>query len=186
MTHLIPEIVRLPCDFLKQNFYFIIVLNFQNIVKIVQRVPVCLTTSSPIINILHSVQFSCSVMSDSLRSHEPHHARPPCPSPTPGVHQNPCPLSRWCHPIISSSVVPFSSCPQSFPASGSFPVSQLFASSGQSIGFSASASLLPMNTQGWSPSEWTGWISLQSKGLSRVFSNTTVQKHRFFSTQLSL
>ena len=119
MTHLIPEIVRLPCDFLKQNFYFIIVLNFQNIVKIVQRVPVCLTTSSPIINILHSVQFSCSVMSDSLRSHESRHARSPCPSPTPGVHSNSRPSSPWCHPAISSWVVPFSSCPQS---STPFPI----------------------------------------------------------------
>ena len=127
-----------------------------------------------------SVQFSLSVMSDSLRPHESGHARPPCPSPTPGVHSNSCPLSWWCHPAISSSVVPFSSCPQSLPASGSFPISQLFAWGGQSTGVLASASVLPMNTQGWSPSEWTGWISLQSKGLSRVFSNTTVQKHQFF------
>ena len=110
-----------------------------------------------------SVQFSHSVMSDSLRLHEPHHARPPCPSPTPGVHTNPCPLSRWCHPTISSSVVLFSSYPQSFPASGSYPMSQLFASGGQSIGVSASTSVLPMNTQNWSPLGWTGWISLQSK-----------------------
>ena len=117
-------------------------------------------------------QFSCSVMSVSLRPHEPQHARPPCPSPTPGVHPNPCPLSWWCHPTISSSVVPFFSCPQSFPVSGSFPMSQLFASGGQSIGVSASASVLPVNTQDWSPLGWTGWISLQSKGLSRVFSNT--------------
>ena len=123
-----------------------------------------------------SVQLSHSVMSDSLRPHEPQHARPPCPSPTPGVHPNRCALSRWCHPAISSSVVPFSSCPQSLPASGSFQMSQLFASGGQSIGVSASASVLPMNTQDWSPLGWTGWISLQSKGLSRVFSNTTVQK----------
>ena len=126
-----------------------------------------------------SVQFSCSVVSDSLWPHEPQHTRPPCPSPTPGVHTNPCPLSRWCHPTISSSVVPFFSCPQFFPASGSFPMSQLFASGGQSIGVSASTSVLPMNAQDWSPLEWTGWISLQSKGLSRVFSNTTVQKHQF-------
>ena len=110
-----------------------------------------------------SVQFSHSVMSDSLRLHEPHHARPPCPSPTPGVHTNPCPLSRWCHPTISSSVVLFSSYPQSFPVSGSYPMSQLFASGGQSIGVSASISVLPMNTQNWSPLGWTGWISLQSK-----------------------
>ena len=133
-----------------------------------------------------SVQFSRSVLSDSLWPHEPQHARPPCPSPTPRVHPNPCPSSRWCHPAISFSVVPFSSCPQSFLASGSFQMSQLFTSGGQSIGVSASASVLPMNTQDWSPSEWTGWISMKSKGPSRVFSNTTFQKHRFFCAQLSL
>ena len=116
------------------------------------------------------IQFSRSVMSGSLWPHEPQHARPPCPSPTPGVHPNPCPLSRWSHPTISSSVVPFSSCPQSFPASGSFQMSQLFASGGQNIGVSASTSVLPMNTQDWSPLGWTGWTSLQSKGLSRIFS----------------
>ena len=132
-----------------------------------------------------SVQFSLSVLSDSLWPHESQHARPLCPSPTPRVHPNSCASSRWCHPTISSSVVPFSSCPQSLPASGSFPMSQLVAWGGQSIGVSASTSVLPMNTQDWSPSEWTGWISLQSKGLSRVFSNTTVQKHQFFGTQLS-
>ena len=132
-----------------------------------------------------SVQFSCSVVSDSLRPHESQHARPPCPSPTPGVHSISCPSSQWCHPAISSSVVPFSSCPQSLPASGSFPMSQLFAWGGQSTGVSALASFLSKNTQDWSPSEWTGWISLWSKGLSRVFSNTTVQKHQFFSSQLS-
>ena len=129
-------------------------------------------------------QFSRSVMSDSLQPHELQHARPPCPSPTPGVHSNSCPSSRWCHPSISSSVIPFLSCPQSLPASGSFPMSQLFTWGGQSIGVSALASVLPKNTQDWSPLEWTGWISLQSKGLSRVFSNTTVQKHQFFGTQL--
>ena len=111
-----------------------------------------------------SVQFSHSVVSDSLRPHEPQHVRPPCPSPTPGVHPHPCPSSRWCHPTISLSVVPFSSCPQSLPASGSFPMNQLFASGDQSIGASASTSVLPMNTQDWSPLGWTGWISLQSKG----------------------
>ena len=132
-----------------------------------------------------SVQFSHSVMSNSLRPHESQHARPPCPSPAPGVHSNSRPLSRWCHPVISSSGVPFSSCPQSLPASESFPMSQHFARGSQSTGVSASASLLPKNTQGWSPWEWTGWISLQSKGLSRVFSNTTVQKHQFFGTELS-
>ena len=123
---------------------------------------------------ISSVQFSCSVVSDSLQPHESQHIRLPCPSPTPRVHSNSCPSSRWCHPAISSSVVPFSSCPQSLPASESFLMSQLFTWDGQSIGVSASASVLPMNTQDWSPLEWTGWIFLQSKGLSRVFSNTTV------------
>ena len=133
-----------------------------------------------------SVQFSHSVMSNSLWPHEPQHARPPCPSPTAGVYPNPCPLSRWCHSTVSSSVVPFSSCPLSSLASGSFPTSQFFASGGQSTGVSVSTSVLPMNTQDRSPSGWTGWISLQSNGLLRAFSNTTVQKHPFFSTQLSL
>ena len=132
-----------------------------------------------------SVQFSCSVVPDSLRAHESQHPRPPCPSPSPGAHPNSCPSSRWCHPAVSSSVVPFSSCPQSLPASSCFPMSQLFASGGQSIGVSASASVLPVNTQDWSPLGQTGWISLRSKGLSRVFSNTTVQKHQFFGAQLS-
>ena len=120
----------------------------------------------------YSVQFSHSVMFDSLRPHESQHARPPCPSPTPRVHPDSRPSSQWCHPAIPSSVVPFSSCPQSLPASESFPMSQLFSWGGQSTGVSALASFLPKNTQGWYPSEWTGWISLQSKGLSRVFSNT--------------
>ena len=133
-----------------------------------------------------SVQFSRSVVSNSLWPHESQHTRPPCPSLTPGVHPNSCASSRWCHPAISSSVIPFSSCPQSLPASESFPMSQLFASGSQSIGVSASVSVLPMNTQDWSPLGWTGWISLQSKGLTRVFSNTTVQKHQFFGAQLSL
>ena len=132
-----------------------------------------------------SVQFSRSIVSDSLRHHESQHARPPCPSPTPGVHSDSRPSNQWCHPAISSSVVPFSSCPQSLPASGAFPTSQLFTWGGQSTGVSALASFLPKKSQGWSPSEWTGWISLQSKGLSRVFSNTTVQKHQFFSAQPS-
>ena len=136
-----------------------------------------------------SVQFSRSVVSDSLRPHESQHTRPPCPSPTPGVYSNLCPSSQWCHPAISSSVVPFSSCPQSLPASGSFPTSQLFTIPpsirvfsnestlhGQSIGVSASASIFPVNTQDWSPLGWTGWISLKSKGLSRVFSNTFKQR----------
>ena len=130
-----------------------------------------------------SVQFSCSVVSSSLRPHELQHARPFCPSPTPGVYPNSCPLSQWCHLTISSSVIPFSSCFQSFPTSGSFQMSQLFTSGGQNIGVSASTSVLLMNTQDWFPLGWTGWISLQSKGLSRVFSNTTVQKHQFFCAQ---
>ena len=138
-------------------------------------------------SILHhsSVQISHSVMSDSLRPYELQHTRPPCASPTPEVYPNLCPLSQWCHPTISSSVVSFSSCPQSFLASGSFQMSQLFTLGGQRTGVSASTSVLPINTQDWSPLGWNGWISLQSKGLSRVFSNTTVQKHQFFSTQLS-
>ena len=134
----------------------------------------------------HFSQFSAVAQSClTLRPHESQHARPPCPSPTPRVYSNSCPSSRWCHPAISSSVVPFSSCPQSLPASGSFPMSQLFAWGGQSTGVSASVSVLPMNSQDWSPLGWTCWISLQSKGLSRVFSNTTVQNHQFFGAQLS-
>ena len=134
-------------------------------------------------NPISSVLFSHSVVSDSATLWTT--ARPPRPSPTPGVYPNPCLLSQWCHPTISSSVIPFSSCPQSLPASESFPMSQLFAWGGQSIGVWALASVLPMNTEDWSPLEWPGWISLQSKGLSRVFSNTTVQKHQFFRAQLS-
>ena len=130
-------------------------------------------------------QFSRSVVSNSLRPHELQHARPPCLSPTPGVHTKSRPSSRWCYPAISSSVIPFSSCPQSLPASESFLMSQLFTWSCQSIGVSASTSVLPMNTQDWSPLGWTGWISLQSKGLSRVFSNTTIQKYQLFGAQLS-
>ena len=132
-------------------------------------------------NQFSSVQFSCSVMSDSLQPHEPQHARPPCQSPAPGYYSNSCQLCWWCHPTISSSVVPFSSHLQSFPGSGSIQKSQVFASGGQSIGVSASTSLLPMNIQGWFPLGWTCWISLQSNRLSRVFSNTTVRKHQFFS-----
>ena len=138
------------------------------------------------IRIHNSSQFSCSVVSDSLRLHASQHARLPCPSPTPGACPDSCPSSSWCHPTISSSVVPFSSHLQSFPASESFPMSQFFASGGQSIGVSASVSVLLMNFQDWFPLRWTGWISLLSKGLSRVFSNTTVQEHQFFSSQLSL
>ena len=138
-----------------------------------------------IILIFSSVQFSCSVMSDSLWPYESQHARPPCPSPTLGVHSDSHPSSLCCHPAISSSVVPFSSCPQSLPASESFPMSQLFTWGGQSTEVSALVSFLPKKSQGWSPSEWIGWISLQSKGLSRVFSNITVQKHHFFGAQPS-
>ena len=134
-----------------------------------------------------SVQFSSLIqLCPTLQPHGPQHARPPCPSPTPRVYPNSCPLSQWCHPTISSSVVPFSSCLQSYPASGSIQLSLLFASRGQSTGVSALTSALPMNTQDWSPLGWTGWISLQSRGLSRVFSNTIIQKHQFFGTQLSL
>ena len=132
------------------------------------------------------VQFSCSIMSDSLQPHGLQHAKLPCPSPTLGTCSNSCPSSLWCHPAISSSVVPFSSHLQSFPASGSFPIRQFFTSGGQCIGVSASVSVLPMNIQDWFPLGWTGWISLQSKGLSRVFSNTTIQKHQLFGAQLSL
>jgi len=148
--------------------------------------PCCLTWGQTMVKVMKimvqfsSVQFSRSAVSSSLRPHESQHARPPCPSPTPRVCPDSHPSSQWCHPAISSSVVPFSSCPQSLPASQSFPMSQLFASGGQSIGVSALASFLPNKSQGWSPSEWTGWISLQSKRLSRVLSNTTVQKHQFF------
>ena len=136
----------------------------------------CHTPSS-----LEQSQFSCSVISNSLWPHGLQHARLPCPSLTPGACSDSCPLSRWCHPTISSSVIPFSSCLQSFPISGSLTMSQFLASGGQSIGVSASVSVLPMNIQDWFPLGWTGWISLQSKGLSRIFSNTTVQKHQFFS-----
>jgi len=136
-------------------------------------------------NQIRSDQVIHSVVSDSLPPHESQYARPPCPSPTPGIHSDSCPSSQWCHPPISSSVVPFSSCPQSLPALGTFPMSQLFTWGGQSTGVSALASFLSKKSQGWSPSEWTGWISLQSKGLSRVFSNTTVQKHQFFGAQPS-
>ena len=132
-----------------------------------------------------SVHFNCSVMSDSLRPHKSQHTRPPCPSLTPGVHSNSRPLSRWCHPAISSSVVPFFSCPKSLPASESSPMNQLFAWGGRSTRVSALASFPAKNTEGWSPSEWTGWIFLHSKALSRIFSNTTVQKYQFFGAQPS-
>ena len=145
----------------------------------------CVCMCMPSVGFSLVSQFSRSVLSNSLRPHGLKHSRLPCPSPTPRAYSNPCPLTWWCHPTISSSVVPFSSCPQSFPTWRSFPMSQLFTSGGQSTGVSASASVLTMNTQDWSPLGWTGWISLQSKGLSRVFSNTTVQKCQFFSAQLS-
>ena len=150
------------------------------IMSIVLKFPISVTVI-PIfssVELLHCVRL--------LRPHGLQHSKPPCPSPTPGVYPNSCPLSRWCHPTLSSSVIPFYSCLHSFPASGSFQISQFCASGGQSIGVWASKSVLPMNTQDWSPLECTGWISLQSKGLSRVFSNITVQKHQFFGTQLSL
>ena len=132
-----------------------------------------------------SVQFSCSFMCDTFRPHESQHTRPPCPSPTPGVHSDSRPSSPWCHPAISSSVISFSFCPQSLPASESFPMSQFFSWGDQSTRVSALASCPPQKSQGWSPSEWTGWISLQSQGFSRVFSNITVQKHQFFGAQPS-
>ena len=147
----------------------------------IEYLALCLALTNSSVNI----QFSHSVMSDSLRSHGLQHTRPPCPSPTPGAYSNSGPFSRWCHPTIPSSVVPFSSHLQSFPASGFFPVSQFFASGGQSIGVWASSSVLPMNIQDWFPLGLHGWISLQFKGLSRVFSNTTIQKHQFLSAQLS-
>ena len=152
--------------------------------KILNTVLLCSETKSfLVIYFIHSsVQFSRSVVSDSLWPHESQHA---CPSPTPRIHSDSRPSNQWCHPAISSSVVPFSSCPQSLPASGSFPISQLFAWGAQSTGVSALASFLPKKSQGWSPSECTGWISLQFRGLSRVFSNTTVQKHQFFNAQPS-
>ena len=154
------------------RFYTVSKMNFYNYLEKVINIYFC------------SFQFSCSVVSDSLWPHESQHARPPCPSPTPRVHPNSCASSRWCHPAISYSVIPFSSCPQSLPAAGSFPMSQLFEWGSQSIGVTASASIIPMNTQDWFLG-WTGWISLQSKGLSRVFSSTTLQKYQIFGAQHS-
>ena len=141
---------------------------------------------TPLSIYLYAVQFSRSVVSHSLQPHKPQHARPPCPSPTPRVYPNSCPLSQWCHLTISSPVIPFSSCLQSSPKSGSFQMSQLFTSGGQNSGVSASTSVLPVNTQDWFSLGWAGWISLQFKGLPKVFSNTTVQKHQFFKSQISL
>ena len=165
-------------------------INYLNLGNKIQELPSCPKPDFSDIGgrkmRISSVHFSRSVMSDSLWPHGLQHARPPCPSPTPGVYPNSSPFSPWCHPTISSSVLPFSSCSQSFPESGSFQMSQLFLLGGPSIGVSASTSFLPMNIQDWFPSGWIGWISLQSKGLSRVSSNTTVQKHQFFSAQLSL
>ena len=155
------------------------------VIKLFQWLDFKFLSESYILDLFSSVQFSHSVVSNCLQPHESQHARPPCPSPIPEAYPNSCPSSRWYHPTISSSVVPFSSCLQSLPASESFLMSQLFAWGGQSIGVSVSGSFLPMNTQDWSPLGWTDWISLQSKGLSRVFFNTTDQKHKFFSAQLS-
>ena len=154
-------------------------------VSVISTLLCCVSVSPTRSCIFSSVQFSRSVVSKSLRPHESQHVRPPCPSPTPGVHPDSRPSSQWCHPAISSSIIPFSSYPQSLPASESFLMSQLFAWGGQNIGVSASTSVLLMNTQDWSPLGWTGVISLQSKGLSRIFSNTTVQKHQFFGPQPS-
>ena len=177
----------------KKGNNFVIPLHIQSVFKLFQRSSIfrAYLSDSQSKYILHvaigfsSVLFSHSVMSGFLQPHESQHARPPCASPTSGVHSDSRPSSQWCHPAISSPVVPFYSCPQSLPASESFPMSQLFTWGGQSTGVSALASFLPKNTQDWSPLECTGWISLQSKGLSRVFSNTTVQKHQFFGAQLS-
>ena len=165
----------------KLKLHFVIIVDLQAAVRNnAERSHVPITQFFPMVS-----QFSHSVMSNFLRPHESQHSRPPCPSPTPGVHSDSRLSSQWCHPTISSSVVPFSSCPQSLPASESFPVSQLFAWGGKSTEVSALASFLSKKSWGWSPSEWTGWISLQSKGLSRVFSNTTIQKHQFFGAQPS-
>ena len=168
-------------------YYFCIIETLYMLIS-TSPFPLSLNPWQPPLSVIpnnYFIQFSRSVTSDSLRSPKPQQASPPCPSPTARIYPNPCPLSQWCHPTISSSLIPFSSCPLSFPASGSFRMSQLFASGGQSIGVSASTSVLPMNIQDLSPLQWTGWISLQSKGFSRVFSNTTVQKHQFFGAQLS-
>ena len=148
--------------------------------------PMLACNENPHTTTRESVQFSRSVVSDSLQPHGLQHAWLPCPSPTPGAYSNSCPSNQWCHPTISSSVIPFFTCPQSLPASGSFPMSQFFASGGQRIRVSPAASVLLVIIQDWFPLGWTGWISLQSKGLSRISSNTTVQKHQFFSAQLSL
>ena len=173
------NINTVPCKTLLPKA--IITINFQSVCSKNQASSVLFQ-----LRLFSSVQFSSVAEScPILQSHESKHTRPPCPSPTPRAYPNSCPLNRWCHPTISSSVVPFDSCPQSLPASGSFPMSRHFTWGGQSIGVSASASVLPVNTQDWSPLGWTGWISLQSKGLSRVFSNTIVQKHQFFAAQLS-
>ena len=190
---------RIPLQYLtclewlwrNQQFWVSVTPIFIHSIQVVNTITVVLTVWSPP-NQQHqhhlessSVQFSCSVVSDSLRPHGLQHFRLPCPSPTPRVYSNSYPLSRWCHPTILSSVVPFSSCLQSVPVSGSFQMSQFFASGGQSIGVSASVSVLPMNIQDWFPLGWTGWISLQSKGLSKVFSNTTVQKHLLRNSHFS-
>ena len=171
--------------YIYHTVYYPIVVTSQSSYIFCQFILYLLQSTAAWIVLFRSDQISRSVVFDSLRPHESQHTRPPCPSPTPGVHSDSHPSTQWCHPAISSSVIPFSSCPQSLPASEAFPVSQLFAWGGQSTGVSALASFLLKKSQGWSPSEWTGCISLQSKGLSRVFSNTTVQKHEFFHAQLS-
>ena len=169
--------------YIYHTVYYPIVVTSQSSYIFCQFILYLLQSTAAWIVLFRSDQISRSVVFDSLRPHESQHTRPPCPSPTPGVHSDSHPSTQWCHPAISSSVIPFSSCPQSLPASEAFPVSQLFAWGGQSTGVSALASFLLKKSQGWSPSEWTGCISLQSKGLSRVFSNTTVQKHQFFTVQ---
>ena len=180
-SDLVPLLEQLPSQLLSPPTY-----SFLQTFSHPGRSSILLLSLALLFFTLFSVQFSCSVMSDSLWPHGLQHARFPCPSPTPRAYSNSYPSSWWCHPTISSYAIPFSSCLQSFPASGSFPMSQFFTSGGQNIEVSASASVLPMNIQDWFPLGWTGWISLLSKGLSRVFSNTTVQKHQFFGAQLSL
>ena len=176
--HISYHLMLSHCLFKKKNLYIVY--------KVFYDLPSSTASTFTDISLqIRSDEISRSVVSDSLWPHESQHARPPCPSPTPGVHSDSRPSSQWCYPAISSSVVPFSSCSQSLPASESFPMSQLFAWGGQSTGISPLASVLPKKSQGWSPSEWAGWISLQSKGFLRVFSNTTVQNHQFFSAQPS-
>ena len=186
IIHLIIKLKYVCVCMVPIEFLFIFIQILPTYMCVYNRFTENVTNKTAIFFFLPSVEFGCSVMSDSWWPHGLQNDRPPCPSPTPGIYSNSCPFSRWCHQTISFSIVPFSSCLQSFPESGSFQMSQIFASGGQSIGGSASTSVLPVNSQDWSPLGWTGWISLQSKGLSRVFSNTTVQKHQFFGAELSL